>query len=163
MATKINYNDYMIATIQAGQTATFICEGEKMASNIVVEFDTAGTITYNGEETAVQAGQTATLNCIGKKAVSDIVIVANATQGGNTGTLISFTIYGTEYQAEEGMTWEQWCDSSYNTDGYYVNWANGYIYNSSGDKIIYGENFTNFVMPYDYTVSSEVGGMPDPF
>lgn len=34
--------------------------------------------------------------------------------------LISFTIGGTEYQAEEGMTWEQWCNSSYNTDGYGV-------------------------------------------
>lgn len=28
--------------------------------------------------------------------------------------LITFTINGTSYQAEEGMTWEQWVDSSYN-------------------------------------------------
>ena len=31
----------------------------------------------------------------------------------------SFTVNGTVYQFEEGMTWEDWCDSSYNTDGYY--------------------------------------------
>ena len=34
--------------------------------------------------------------------------------------LISFTIAGTSYQAEEGMTWRQWVESSYNTGGYYV-------------------------------------------
>lgn len=32
-------------------------------------------------------------------------------------TLISFTIAGTSYQAEEGMTWEEWVESEYNTDG----------------------------------------------
>lgn len=32
--------------------------------------------------------------------------------------LITFTIDGTEYQAEEGMTWEQWIASEYNTNGY---------------------------------------------
>lgn len=29
-------------------------------------------------------------------------------------TLITFTIAGDTYQAEEGMTWQQWTDSSYN-------------------------------------------------
>ena len=34
---------------------------------------------------------------------------------------ISFTIAGTSYQAEEGMTWAEWVSSSYNTDGYTYN------------------------------------------
>ena len=34
--------------------------------------------------------------------------------------LITFTIDGTEYQAEEGMTWGEWCDSEHNTDGYVI-------------------------------------------
>ena len=34
---------------------------------------------------------------------------------------ISFTIAGTKYQAEEGMTWAEWVASSYNTDGYTYN------------------------------------------
>ncbi len=33
-------------------------------------------------------------------------------------TGIPFTIAGTTYRAEEGMTWEHWCDSKYNTGGY---------------------------------------------
>ena len=36
-------------------------------------------------------------------------------------SLISFTIDGTSYQAEEGMTWGEWCESDYNTGSYYVN------------------------------------------
>lgn len=40
--------------------------------------------------------------------------------------LITFTIGGTSYQAEEGMTWYEWCNSEYNTDGYYTRdlWVN---------------------------------------
>ena len=41
-------------------------------------------------------------------------------------TLITFTIDGTSYQAEEGMTWGEWVDSSYNTDGFAV-FTNMYI------------------------------------
>lgn len=33
---------------------------------------------------------------------------------------ITFTIEGTEYQAQEGMTWGEWVDSRYNTDGYII-------------------------------------------
>lgn len=36
-------------------------------------------------------------------------------------TLIEFSIAGTTYQAEEGMTWIDWCGSTYNTGGYAVN------------------------------------------
>ena len=34
--------------------------------------------------------------------------------------LISFTI-DRDYQAEEGMTWREWIESDYNTNGYYGN------------------------------------------
>lgn len=45
------------------------------------------------------------------------------------GLIISFTIIDcssattttTEYQAEKGMTWGEWVESDYNTDGFYVN------------------------------------------
>ena len=40
-------------------------------------------------------------------------------------SLISFTIDGTSYQAEEGMTWGEWVESEYNTDGYLD--QNGFI------------------------------------
>ena len=39
--------------------------------------------------------------------------------GGNDGSgeLITFTVDGIEYQAEEGMTWGEWVDSDYNVNG----------------------------------------------
>lgn len=49
---------------------------------------------------------------------------ANATQQGSSGddsgdtNTFTFTINGTTYTAVEGMTWEEWCASEYNTDGY---------------------------------------------
>lgn len=33
--------------------------------------------------------------------------------------LISFTIDGTKYEAEDGMTWGEWIESDYNTAGFY--------------------------------------------
>ncbi len=43
-------------------------------------------------------------------------------------TLITFTIEGVTYQAEEGMTWEKWVDSAYDNDEYY---HQGAAYDSS--------------------------------
>ena len=44
---------------------------------------------------------------------------ATFTKTATTPTLISFTIGNRTYQAEEGMTWADWCASEYNTDGWY--------------------------------------------
>jgi hypothetical protein len=41
---------------------------------------------------------------------------SNVVKGYNISNIISFTIAGTTYQAEEGMTWEEWVGSSFNTD-----------------------------------------------
>ncbi len=50
--------------------------------------------------------------------------------------LITFTIGGTSYQAESGMTWAEWVQSEYNTDGVTINgkqpYKNGYIHTASG-------------------------------
>lgn len=57
-------------------------------------------------------------------------------------SLITFTIAGTEYQAEEGMTWEEWCNSEYNTSNYILAqqnvWANSsrYVNNATYSDII---------------------------
>ena len=47
------------------------------------------------------------------------VITYNVSMENNVApTLISFTVAGKSYQAEEGMTWAEWVDSDYNVDGY---------------------------------------------
>ena len=48
----------------------------------------------------------------------------------NGPNLITFTIDGTKYQAEEGMTWEEWVNSEYNTRPFYTHTGSSYIYSS---------------------------------
>ena len=50
-------------------------------------------------------------------------------------TLISFTIDGTNYQAEEGMSWDRWTHSDYNTSGFKISAMN--IINSSETMMIH--------------------------
>lgn len=46
-------------------------------------------------------------------------MIYNLAHNGNK--LITFTIDGTTYQAIDGMTWEEWVNSTYNTKGYVAN------------------------------------------
>ena len=54
------------------------------------------------------------------------------------GNIITFAIDGIEYQAEEGMTWGEWIESEYNTDGWYINNYN-FILSDSNEQV-YGVN-----------------------
>lgn len=52
------------------------------------------------------------------------------------------------YQAEDGMTWVEWCDSEYNTDGHYVEFkAVYYAYNNN--YTLYYENRGQYVFATD--------------
>lgn len=57
----------------------------------------------------------------------------NATKQGSK-PLIAFTIAGTSYQAEEGMTWGEFVSSKYNTNGIKIDSA-GNVLSSVGQKI----------------------------
>lgn len=68
--------------------------------------------------------------------------------------MIEFTINGTPYQAEEGMTWGEFVESDYNDGSVNVNKSYGYVKQNSqylaspewgyvmeGDAIISGFNY----------------------
>ena len=61
--------------------------------------------------------------------------------------LITFTYTGvgnTAYnlQAEEGMTWAEWCESEYNTTDIYID-SNGEVYDPEGKyHIVYSSEFS---------------------
>ena len=55
-------------------------------------------------------------------------MIYNLAHNGNK--LITFTIDGTTYQAIDGMTWEQWINSKYNTIRL------TYAISHSGDKVV---------------------------
>lgn len=57
-------------------------------------------------------------------------------------TLISFTIDGISYQAEGGMTWGEWCASSYNTDGCFAESSGSdYVFTNAGRWVIYPDGY----------------------
>lgn len=85
-------------------------------------------------------------------------------------TMISFSIYGIAYQAEEGMTFGDWVASSYNTDGWEIYTpSSGYITNDtikSGVTLYtysasdyYGSGYTNashlIIANYSYSCYQE--------
>lgn len=57
-------------------------------------------------------------------------------------SLITFTIAGTEYKAEDGMTWFQWANSTYNTDGFECATTSGSI-EKDGIKVSNGTTTEN--------------------
>ncbi|MBO5121283.1 MAG: hypothetical protein J6C28_06340 [Bacilli bacterium] len=65
-------------------------------------------------------------------------------------SLITFTIDGVTYQAEEGMTWLEWVESSYNIDYYYYD--GGGICSSNYEKVIYDET-TVIEKGKDYSIT----------
>lgn len=70
-------------------------------------------VTYNGDK-RVDGPMNITFG--------DISLEYSTVDGSN---LMSFTIDGTTYSAERGMTWQEWYDSSYNTSPVYI--ENDYI------------------------------------
>ena len=80
----------------------------------------SGAYTSNEK---ITAGSNTTLQLAGK--ISEQADLTNATKVASMVltverdiTIISFTIEKTSYQAEGGMTWAEWVESSYNTGGF---------------------------------------------
>ena len=68
----------------------------------------------------------------------------------STSNLISFTIGGVEYQAEDGMTWNEWLESSFNTGEWYA-YSNMVI----SDGVRVGEySYIDYVSPSDEIINA---------
>lgn len=81
--------------------------GEILAVNPADGKADTATITFDIDETAIQYAGTYTGTATFTVAVKDDPI-------------ISFTIDGTAYRAEEGMTWAEWTGSDYNVDEFFI-------------------------------------------
>jgi len=69
--------------------------------------------------------------------------------------IITFTIGGTSYEAEEGMTWQKWTNSSYNTAGFYV--RDDLVYSSS-NQTVNGIELTSVIESNSaYSLTSNTG------
>ena len=52
--------------------------------------------------------------------ITQIYTALEGKTAGGGAKAICFSIAGTYYPAEEGMTWEEWVNSDYNTGGYFL-------------------------------------------
>ncbi len=78
---------------------------------------TAPTISLDGDTLTITATDERT---------ETFAILVDGEEVATVLNLISFTINGTEYQAVNGMTWAEWCDSAYSS-GYHVITEDGFI------------------------------------
>ena len=141
--TKIEYNGSIVATVEGGNTATLPIKDKKMKSDIKITVPEAesGADSPLPTEVSTEAEMTALLTS------GEVGGVYKYT--GTTGTyengalyvlennLITFTIGGTTYQAEEGMTWAEWVASDYRTHYYWIIDGGAVIYGASSSSITY--------------------------
>lgn len=219
MKTNISYNNETIASFDAGQLATILCNKKKMKSDLKIITEAPVLeeiiITENGEYVSSEDGYskvevnvsipdgyiipegqlhitnngshdvteyasveikvpipdgyivpsgTKEITANGTYDITDKASVVVAVPGevveewDGTGiiieaipvvNLIAFTIDGTSYQAEEEMTWAQWCDSDYNTGDVFKGYR-GYIVKSSNVGYHISLNGTDPVLDDDY-------------
>ena len=101
--------------------------GEILAVNPADSATGAATVTFDIDEDAIQYAGTYTGTATFTIAVKDVPV-----------TTINFTIDGTPYQADAGMTWAEWVESDYNTDdfeddGYNNIWSSWYVVCNPGE------------------------------
>ena len=117
-------NNFTVKTTEGAElTYTVTANGENVAAGgeILAVNPADGktgtaTITFDIDESAIKYAGTYTGTATFTIAVKDVPKV-----------MINFTIDGTSYQAEEGMTWAQWVVSPYNNDGAHVLTEYGWI------------------------------------
>ena len=115
-------NDFKVATTEGAELPyTVTANGENIAAGgeilaVNPKDGKSGTanITFDIDEAAIQYAGTYTDTATFIIAVKDV-------------PMINFTIDGTAYQAEEGMTWAEWVVSPYNNDGAHVLTEYGWI------------------------------------
>lgn len=105
--------------------------GEILAVNPADSAAGTATITFDIDETAIQYAGTYTGSATFTIAVKDV-----------PKTIINFTIDGTSYQAEEGMTWKQWVVSDYNTGNFEVDGDDVPVY-APGYNVVCRPDATN--------------------
>ena len=148
-------------------------ENPEFQGNKIDEIDVINEMP-NSESKALYPNAKAVKDFVDKK-VGDIESALDsiiALQKGLIGevNVINFTFDGITYIAQEGMTWREWCDSNFNTDGFFcdelmeelighssVNSANGMAVGKMGSE---GWEFIDanaeIIPGYDYIVDPDV-------
>lgn len=137
-ATLTNVSAIIPEYIEEGETLILTItadSGYALPDSVSVSGCTYSYNVDNGEITLSNSTSDVSIEVVGVTAV----------------TLINFTIADVLYQAEEGMTWEQWVNSNYSTNVFYINTPDNRIHKgkyyyiteaTSTDIIINSEAYT---------------------
>ena len=87
-------------------------------------------------------------------ALDTILAIQNELTGETPVVTITFTIDGTVYTANDGMTWGEWIDSEYNTDGLII--MDGVVH-KNGLDVCYGEDCMQVESAYIIIANAEYG------
>lgn len=115
MAVKIKYGTTEIAEIENRQVATLVCKDMVMEENVEIEVD------FPSNTVSEYDGTIEITDIISLDAYSFSVTYPDGTK----------KIY--QIDEYEEMTWEEWINSEYNTDGFYLSGA-------TDPEVIIGEN-----------------------
>ena len=126
-----NTNNYLVIPQESTANAAFTADIVFLDDSNSIGNIPMGELTFNGVQSVTYNGTDYTK------------LVVDGTSYPPLPVIISFTIDGTSYQAEEGMTWAEWVASSYNTGGFEI--ISGRVINSSG-YIAYEDQSVNIAV-----------------
>lgn len=171
--TTITINDGVISSVGGGggasvtvttatltvvgwsnNTQTVNVTGVTASNTVLVTYAPSSKAAYTEADIYCTAQGAGTLTFACTTAPTEAITV-NVMIIVNPISVISFTVHlsgsnDTVYNAESGMTWTEWCNSSYNTDGYYID--NELIMNSSGGYFLRKQNQYVAEIPTDVVV-----------
>ena len=123
---------------------------------------TADYINLGGPSACeIGSSQTFTITITGGTDATNPDLISWLQENGTIINLINFSINTVSYQAEDGMTWEEWVNSSYNTDGYTIGNAMGFTAVQKGNNYITGSSSPSTTLiesDKKYTTNSLSGG-----
>ena len=146
------------ATIKLGGTA-YSVDSAKLTSARTTFVTHLGTIAGTGSKVNVGGVEynldSSKLNMAVSAISSALNGLANGGSGDEEPALISFSISGTEYQAEDGMTWGEWVESEYNTGNVGVT-TSGDVYLGSATRLISTDGkYANRVKPTTVIIADQ--------
>lgn len=139
-ATGNSSDGHFYGYIYLNSTSQTVKEGMNVSYDLEVINDTSIELVVAGfAEASLYAGE--------------VYITTNSSSGGgSSANLINFTIGGKSYQAEEGMTWNDWVSSNYNTNSYSLKYGSNVI-DSTGLYVVPSGTNTA-VLYYDDIISN---------
>lgn len=140
------------ATEWSGNTCTKSVIGVTSSNTVIVSFAPENKTEWTKADIycSAQGPNTLTFTCTNTPiaTISANVLILDGLQA----QIITFFIESRSFDAEEGMTWTQWVNSTYNTGGFEI--ADGRIYTSGRAKYIANQTPSSVIVSgaiYDIT------------